>query len=301
MATWYDIKLSTLKKIDPAVTSLAVTRNTKDYLNAIVPVANRGLQDLATAGKFIIKSLDIMVPDVVSIIDVNTDIKQHLNSDIEVEGGAAQAFYFEISGKSKVDIYVGETLAKSIETTSKAGFQTIKGVLDNAERKPVKIVFSGSYPYLYRSVALYDILFENDEEVWEYAQHRRYDLRKITDDFFRLVTFDVVREGPYEKYSGYEWEGDSVLVLDGLHQGVYKVHYYAYPQEITNETPDDTVMALDPEVANLLPVYMASELYEDDDESKAFYFRQQYEEAKQKLIPTVKQGRAEFEDVWGWT
>lgn len=303
MVTWYDIKLAALKKVDPAVTNLTPTKNTKDYLNAMVPVANRGLQDLATAGKFIIKDISIMIPDVRSTIDVDYAITQHLNHDIEICGPAAKSYSFEVSGKAKVDIYVGEILALTRETGPDAGFQVVKGILDNPEEKPVKIVFSGPCPYLFRNVAMYDVTFEREEDVWEYSEKRRFDLHQMADDFFKLVTYDVVKESNqnlYEKCSDYEWEGDSTLILNGLKQGVYKVHYYAYPQEITDATPDDTVMSLDPEVANILPVYMASELYEDDDTSIAYYFRQQYDEAKRQLIPTMKQGKAEFVDAWGW-
>ena len=48
---WQEIKLAALKKIDPAVTSLTPTRNTRDYLNAIIPAANRGLNDLSSVGR----------------------------------------------------------------------------------------------------------------------------------------------------------------------------------------------------------------------------------------------------------
>ena len=57
MVTWGEIKLNALKKMDPSINSLIASRNTKDYLNAIVPAANRGLQDLSTAGKFIVKEV----------------------------------------------------------------------------------------------------------------------------------------------------------------------------------------------------------------------------------------------------
>ena len=301
MATWYDIKLAALKKMDPAVTSLAPTRNTKDYLNSIIPAANRGLQDLATAGKFIIKELGIMIPEITTVY-LDEKLTQHNDKDITVDGPAAKSFYCEVSGLADIKIYVGEQLQETRKTTHRAGFEVVKASFVNEENLPVKIVFSGSKPYLFRNVAMYDMAFESDEEVWEYAKNRKFDLKKLTDDFFRLATQDVVVEGPeYGRYVDYFWEGDSTLVLPGLTQAVYKVHYYAYPQEITQDTPDDTVMALDPEVANLLPVYIASELYEDDDESKAYYFRQQYEEAKQRLIPTIRQGKSEFEDVWGWS
>jgi hypothetical protein len=152
-------------------------------------------------------------------------------------------------------------------------------------------------------VALYDIKFASDDSVWDYAPVLRIDLKTYAEDFFRLVTTDVVKEkdGSYIKYKDYEWEGDSTLILDGLSEGNYKVHYFAYPKEITEDTPDDYELALDPEVAVLLPVYIAAELYEDDDVSTAGWFREQYAEAKQRLVATQVQGKAKFVDRWGWS
>lgn len=304
MTTWFDIKLATLKKIDPAITSLTPTRNTKDYLNAMVPVANRGLQDLATAGKFIEKHYDIMIPEITNLLDQDTGTVQHINDDITIQSGPAKAYYFEMSGKGTVKIYAGTTLIQTVTNNDKAGWITFKGKLDNENNSDVKIVFSGAYPYQFRNVALYNINFETNSDVWEYTTKRRFNLRELTDDFYRLVTFDVVYESggvEYTKFKDYQWEGDGTLILNGKQAGNYKVHYFSYPQQITEDTPDTTVLELDPEVAALLPVYMASELYEDDDTSTAYYFRQQYEEAKKGLVTyTAPQGVAEFEDVWGW-
>ena len=108
MTTWADIKLAALKKMDPSIKSLTVQNSTRDYLNSIVPAANRGLQDLATAGKFIIKEYDIMTCDVTNLLGQDFTTHQHLNDDIEFTSEYGQAFYFEISGRAKVDIYVGE-------------------------------------------------------------------------------------------------------------------------------------------------------------------------------------------------
>ena len=304
MTTWADIKLAALKKMDPSIKSLTVQNSTRDYLNSIVPAANRGLQDLATAGKFIIKEYDIMTCDVTNLLGQDFTTRQHLNDDIEFASEYGQAYYFEISGRAKVDIYVGETLARTVETEPQAGFKTFKGKLINEERKPVRIVFSGPYPYQLRNAAVFDVLFETDEDVWEWTTKRRYKLKELAKDFFKLVPSDMVLESKdtaYTKYKDYEWENDDTLILDGTKQGHYKVHYYAYAPVITIDTPDDMELALDPEVANLLPVYIASELYEDDDLSTAYYFRQQYDEAKQRLVPSGAKGKAEFKDVWGWS
>lgn len=300
---WGEIKLAALKKIDPAITSLVPTRNTKDYLNSIIPAANRGLFDLSTAGKFIIREHCINVPGNRNLLSGTTKTIQHYNSDIEYSARGAKAFYYEATGPASIKIYVDETLTHTEEIGAQNDFKAVKGIIPNEEEKTAKIVFSGAYPYQFRNIALYDITFPSDEAVWDFAPVLRIDLKEDAKDFYRLVTTDVVKEkdGSYVKYKDYEWEGDSTLILDGLTEGNYKVHYFAYPEEITLETPEDYELALDPEVAALLPVYIASELYEDDDSSMAYYFREQYMEAKQRLVPTQIQGKAKFIDRWGWS
>ena len=52
-------KLAVLKKIDPKINSLTPERKTAGYLNAMVEATNRGLEDLATAGKYITKPYTI--------------------------------------------------------------------------------------------------------------------------------------------------------------------------------------------------------------------------------------------------
>ena len=302
MATWGEIKLAALKKMDPSIQSLAISRTTKDYLNAIVPAANRGLQDLATAGKFMAKSHSIMLPDMENMLDEDHTAKQHINSDMIYGPEKAKSYYFEVSGKAEILIMLGGAVYKAIRNTEE-GYHVYKGIVNNPADEEVTIVFTGKYPYLYRNVALFDIEFEEDADVWEWNDKRRFELKKIIPDFYRLISDDVVlesNENAYLKFKGYEWETDDTIIIDGTRQGIYTIHYYAYPQEITDDTSDDMVMSLDPEVAALLPVFIAAELYEDDDSSQAYYFRQQYQESKQTLMQTVTTGKAQFEDIWGW-
>lgn len=304
MATWGEIKLAALKKMDPSIINLTVQRSTKDYLNAIVPAANRGLQDLATVGRFIIREYDIMTSDVKNLLGEDHEIHQHINEDIEFTCDSGKAFYFELSGPAAVNIYVDDSLSRTVENTAPAGFIPFKGKLVNDGNKQVKIVFSGAFPYQFRNIALYDVNFQDDSTVWDFSKRSRYRLKELVPDFFKLVSEDVVLESEdksYTKFKDFEWEGDDTLILDATKQGVYKVHYCAYPREITADTPDDEELALDPDIATLLPVYIAAELYEDDDLSQAYYFRQQYDAAKNSLVPSQAKQKAEFEDVWGWS
>lgn len=78
-------------------------------------------------------------------------------------------------------------------------------------------------------------------------------------------------------------EGDSVFVIPGDVVGVYTLWYKAYPQTITAATGDDEIIDLAPEAAVLLPLYMAAELYKEDDPALATILRNEYEDGLVKV------------------
>lgn len=295
---WGEIKLATLKKIDPSYTSLTSNRNTKDYLNSMVEVGNRGLQDLSTAGKYIIKSFEILQNPIENLLGDMSNIYQHLNDDIEYTA-TAYAYSFDVDNPCEVLIYVGDVLFDTI-THETSVYTNYKGKITNDDDEDVTIIFSGDYPYQYTNLALYGVKFESDEKVWQYSKSRKYNFKTLVTDFYRLHHTDVVHENPYLKIDDYFWEGDSVLVLDGTQSGKWIVHYFAYPQTLVSSTPDNTDMALDPEVEALLPIYMASELYFEEAPSKATQFRNQYEAGKEQLRPSDVLGKPQFVDANGW-
>jgi hypothetical protein len=133
----------------------------------------------------------------------------------------------------------------------------------------------------------------------------RYNLKELAGDFFQLGENQVYYQNPdgteYRQYSEYAKEGDSVLVLFGAETGTYTVYYRAYPEEITELTEDDYELPLDREVAVLLPLYMASQLYKDDDNGIATTYRNEFEVALERLSPTVyTRGYEEYTSESGW-
>ena len=295
---WGEIKLATLKKIDPSYDSLTPNRNTNDYLNAMVEAANRGLQDLVTVGKFIVKSYEIIQNPIENELGDMTDVYQHLNDDVYYEA-VAKAYSFDVDAPSVITIYVDGVLFKTITHTTNV-YTNYRGTITNPSDLTVKINFGGSYPYQYTNVALYDVTFASDAAVWQYGSQRKYNLKTLLTDFYKLSSNDVVMDNPYHKTQDYFWEGDSTLVLDGSESGRWTVHYFAYPEEITSSTATSTELSIAPELAALLPIYMASELYFEESPSKATQFRNQYEAGKSQLRPSEKFGRARFVDKTGW-
>lgn len=76
------------------------------------------------------------------------------------------------------------------------------------------------------------------------------------------------------------------------------ISYESYPERITKETPDDTKIDLQIDMLNILPLYIASELYKDDDIALATYYRNEFETelGNMRKEPTD----LHFTDVNGW-
>ena len=115
---------------------------------------------------------------------------------------------------------------------------------------------------------------------------QKYDLETLTSDFYSLGNNKIIlNDGEiYRATTNYTVEGKGIIVLDSLLVGTWTVYYNAYPQTITKDTAGSTVLALDKEVAALVPLYMASELYKDDELSTATMWRNEFEVARELLV-----------------
>jgi hypothetical protein len=61
------------------------------------------------------------------------------------------------------------------------------------------------------------------------------------------------------------------------------MYYNAWPKMFAKDTNDDYVIPLEDDVVVLLPLYMASQLYKDDDSSIATVYRNEFETARMEL------------------
>ena len=87
----------------------------------------------------------------------------------------------------------------------------------------------------------------------------------------------------YGRTQDWDLEGDNVLVLPGDTAGTYTVWYEAYPVQITASTPDDTELEMAKEAAALSPLYIAGELYKEDELALATMWRNEFEDGLVKL------------------
>ena len=303
--TWKDIKLATLQKMFAAEGSnIPSDESTEDYLAGMPYVANEALQRLATAGKFITKSLIIAHDPQENLIDENTALKIHRLGTAEFSADNAHSYFFEFSGRGVLTIYENDSEFTTVDLESKNTYTEYKGVLENASGK-ITLKFESSYPSTVKNIALYEGLYDGDYEVPEYAEKIRYYLKDLASDFYQLGDNQIYYEGDtgsgYIQTSKYYRESDNVLVLDRNEAGSYTIYYRAYPEEITAETEDDYELPLDKEVVVLMPLYMASQLYKDDDNGIATTYRNEFEVALESLIDSsTSQGYEEFVSESGW-
>ena len=294
MTTWRDIKYTTLQKmfsITGSSTSIPNDSATMEYVNAMPAACNEALQYLATAGKFIIKEFqyinypfdNLLGKDTFKTITLVNGTKTY-----EVEG--AKSYYFRIAGvPTSCKLFIGGVESIDFEVNSD-GYTSYKGNIPftgDEEDTTVQLVITANSPVNVANVCFYGCNFVSDDKVPQYESYIRLKLTELVPDFYQLSPAELYSLGAngndYIVADGYFQEADKTLVIPRDKQGTFIIHYRAYPQQITLDTPDDTVLELDPEVAALIPLYMASQLYKDDDNSIATVYRNEFQVAFEAL------------------
>lgn len=295
--TWKDIKLATLQKMFAADGSeIVVDESTEDYIAGMPYAANEGLLRLVTAGKFITKSIVLNhMPSKNLLPDSGI-----VNGNVSFSADGAKSYYFQYSGIGTATISGGNSEV-TIDIDSYGTYTEFKGNYPNDSNSKVTITFHSDYPSSVKDIALYGSLFPTDEDVPKYGKYIKYDLKELAQDFYNLFDNSISYEtkGVYLNTTDYYRESDHVLVLPADMPGMYTIFYHAYPEELTIDTEDDYEMPLDPDVAVLLPLYMASALYMDDDLAISTSMRNYFEVGLEALINTSHySGREKFTSEW---
>lgn len=308
MSTWNDLKLATLQKMFSADDVIVPDESTQGYIAAMPYCANEGLALLATAGKFITKSITISQKDIKNLIAdaLSKPITQFADTHT-FESSEGRSYYFECAGIGTCKIYVDDVLSDTIDIDSN-GYLPFSGLIENSERKSVKLIFETLYPMAVKNVAIYAETFPVDTEgvaqVVPFTDKVRYDIKKLAPDFYQIDPQGIYYEGAYQQYlqtSDFYQEGTHQLILDRTMFGNFTVYYRAYPVEITAETEDDYELPIDPEVFVLLPLYMASQLYKDDDNGIATSYRNEFEVGFDRLRNSANLAAyEEFTSESGW-
>ncbi|MBQ7647347.1 MAG: hypothetical protein IJS94_08770 [Clostridia bacterium] len=136
------------------------------------------------------------------------------------------------------------------------------------------------------------------------SEAKRYDLNELANDFFTFANhvFKIKKDGQ-TPYFNYSYVGGNFFVLPKGVTGKFEVYYNAYPKLISENTPETEEIDLAPDVAVLLPLYMASELYKEDDIVIATQLRNEFEAERARLTEYTKKHKyisEKITSVTGW-
>lgn len=304
MATWYDLKLAVLQKMFAADDTIVEDESTLGYIAAMPHCANEGLALLATAGKFVTKSVKIAQMDIKNLVsETDADAIHEFSDGYSYQSDLGQSYYFECSGTGTCKIYVDDTLAEEVEIET-IGYEPFRGLIENADKKPVKFVFETSYPMGLKNCAIYAETFVDADHVISYTDKVKYDMVALAPDFYMIDPQGIFYEGAYQTYlqtTDFYQEGTKTLVLDRDMIGNFTIYYRAYPEQFTKDTEDEYEIPIDPEVYALLPLYMASQLYKDDDNGIATSYRNEFEVGFERLVNSANLSAYEkFTSDSGW-
>ena len=303
---WLDIKEASLRKMFSLTGSeIKMDSNTKEYIYAMPQACNEALQMLATVGKFLKGKKTFIIEPLQNLLSATNKDFVLSDSKLTFTAVGAKSYYFRATKGVTAKIYVAGVLIDTIACDDE-NYSPYKGLVLNENKNDVSIEFYSLYPAHIKNIALYSATFANANDVPVNEEVVRYNLKEMIDDFYQIYAGEVYieRNGKPEYLAASEYyvEANDTIVFRTDRPGLYTVYYKKYPQEITKETPDDYVFPLDPEVATIIPLYIASQLYKDDDNGIATTYRNEFETAFDRLKQKVEVGRREeFSGESGWT
>lgn len=144
-----------------------------------------------------------------------------------------------------------------------------------------------------RSLAFYDVAvishLPSDKTV-------TYDLSLMLERFSRVV-LPIAKDGVELSSSAYSLYGNRLSIpVDAT--GTYEVTCEVFPSRVS-EGDDGTPIPLDADLAELLPLLVASQVWIDDEPEKALLYEKRYQRAAAMIRPTERV--THFTDRRGWT
>lgn len=121
-------------------------------------------------------------------------------------------------------------------------------------------------------------------------------------DYWRIGSMEVYKlvDDTPEPVEGVVLYGGKYLVFPKEYEGEFEFFYDAKPATFTLNTPDSKKIDLPDEAVVLLPLYIASQLYKDDDNAIATMYRNEFETAFERLVNPRTVTKESFSNNTGW-
>lgn len=297
--TWKDIKLASLQKMFAAEGSVIPNdESVIDYIASMPQACNEALSIISRVGKYVIKQISIAHNPIPNMLAENI-CEMLLTKPYSVDIQNAKTFTFEYTGTGTLDIYDGNMLTQTIDLDSKP-YTVVKGFLTSQN---TTFVFTPKYPLTITNLAFYEVDFATEDDIPAYMPSTKYDLTKYAPDFYRIDSIYYNGLQPrYIQTNEYNVEGDKILALKDDMLGNYIVYYRVFPDMVTTTTSDEYIFELPDDIMLLIPIYIASELYKEDDLAIATSYRNEFEVELSRLMDETSQSpTAEyFTSESGW-
>lgn len=126
-----------------------------------------------------------------------------------------------------------------------------------------------------------------------------YDIESLTQDDDGNITFLDFADTPvmvgtdvYQKFNDFEIENENTIVMDGALEGTFRVFYKKKHTPVTVETSDTTKIELPLKAQHMLPYLAAYYIWLEDEQTKAVYYYNRYEELLQEYQTEKEKPRA---------
>ena len=316
--TWGEIKLESIKKMflnndtitKDDLSSMSEDNKYKIYLNAMPQAANEGIAECMKRSRPYIKTIEFTQTPINNLLGDNFKTRYYLCEEIEYCADGGKSYYFEMDAKGFATVYRMNLEGKWIEIAKHENkaqqpgvFTKYKGFIVNDLNQKVKIVFGGESVYSIRNVAIYGLNYNQGgnkiKYIPDYKPYNIYNLKELAEDYYKIdkLYFENYNHELVNR-NDYILQDSNTLIINKDLIGNFILKYQPYQKKITDETSDDVKLQLYDEIAVILPLYIASQLYKDDDIALATVYRNEFETALQNLYP--KQDDTQYISKSGW-
>jgi hypothetical protein len=255
----------------------------EDISRKINPVIDAVQHELATIKK-IRKSIKVSnyLPQNLCVV---RGVFAHNDEDVKQIAKKGRSYCFMIDNNAEITVKVGNTVVDTItHTATKANeYEAVKGLISNAENKPVEIIFGGDYYYTVKNFAIYAANFASAESVPLFSDYAEFDLPSA---FYQLESVRLRNgESVNALPSELEIKDKNTLLLHAEATGEYEVKYFAYPASITAASSDDTELEIDEDVQRLIMYAVAADVLKTDPSVDYSAFEKKYKDKLNMLDP----------------
>jgi hypothetical protein len=279
------------------------------YEKYLYDAANYALNEIAMNVQPIVACYEISQMPLANCVPEDERCFSHGNEDAVITIDAkASAYSFQCDGNGTCTIEYTDGTSETVTMEAERTLLPYKGFFASDDVR--RLIFSGSYAYRVRSLAVYPYVYGGaEDDIPSFEKYRVYDMEALTHDETKgrmflsfLEDVPVVRvadgtERGEDEAADYFSERGSLLYLNAQEEGTFRVFYKQYPTKITSATSDDFELEISPEAVPLVPLLMAWRMCKDDDERKAILYFNEYQNAKAGIRRPMTVGGSLH--VWG--